>query len=97
MNGTVAARSAVLSAAGAAAARVLRALGWLRLLARLKAGPRLRRVLFRPAAGPPEALSAAAEAELRRLGAACRDAVRGATVGVGPGVRLRSGRWRRPA
>ena len=88
VNGAVAARSRLLSAAGRVVATALRALGGRRLLARIKASARVRRLFFRPARGRPGPLSAGSEARLARLDAACRETVAAATVPLAPGLRL---------
>ena len=87
VNAAVAARSRALAAAGRSVARALRALGRRRLLRRIKASARVRRLFFRPAAAPPAPLSARSEAELARLQEACRLAVAAATVPLAPGLR----------
>ena len=90
VNPSVAARSQVVSAAGKCVAVALRALGWRRLLRRLKASGRLRRLFFRPLDGPPAALRESSERELLRRETACRAALEAATVEVAEGLRLKA-------
>ena len=90
VNPSVAARSRVVAAAGKCVAVALRALGWRRLLRRLKASGRLRRVFFRPLDGPPAPLQEASERELLRRESACRAVLEEATVALAEGLRLKA-------
>ena len=90
VNPSVAARSRMAAAAGKCVAVALRALGWRRLLRRLKASGRLRRVFFRPLDGPPAPLLEASERELLRRQNACRAALEAGTVEVSEGLRLKA-------
>ena len=90
VNPSVAARSRAVAAAGKCVAVALRALGWRRLLRRMKASVGLRRVFFRPLDGPPAPLRAASERELLRREAACRAALEAATAELAEGLRLKA-------
>ena len=89
-NPGVAARNQAAAALGKSAAVALRALGWRRLLRRLKASGRLRRAFFRPLDGPPAPLSPASERELLRRERDWRAVLEAGTVAVADGLRLKA-------